>query len=145
MNLELWQILVLAVVQGITEFLPISSDGHLVVVAALLAPGGDPNRLEVPDLIVVLHAGTLASIVVFYWRRIWELLASDRKTIWLLLIATIPAVVIGLPTKLFAESILGNPILAGLFLIVTGIVLLAARAAVPGVRDHRQLTGREAL
>lgn len=145
MQLELWQILVLAVVQGITEFLPISSDGHLVVVAAALAPGGDPESLDVPDLIIVLHAGTLVSIIVFYWRRIWELLLADRRTLGLLFAATIPAVVIGLPTKLYAESVLGDPVVAGFFLMITGAVLLAAKTSDPGSRHHGQLTVREAF
>ncbi len=72
MQLALWHILILAVVQGITEFLPISSSGHLVVLSAFIA-AGNPEHLDVADLNVVLHIGTLFSIIVFYWHRIWRL------------------------------------------------------------------------
>ena len=57
MQLSLWDILILAVVQGFTEFLPVSSSGHLVVLSGLIA-SGDPRELDVADLNVVLHIGT---------------------------------------------------------------------------------------
>lgn len=145
MQLHLWQIIVLAIIQGVTEFLPISSDGHLVVAAALLAPGGNVDDLDVPDLVIVLHGGTLVSILVFYWQRLWELLRSDRRTMVLIAVATIPAVVVGLPVKLFAEAWLGSPVLAGIFLIVTGLVLLAARWSVRRNREYRELGVGEAV
>ncbi|MGE0761576.1 MAG: undecaprenyl-diphosphate phosphatase [Pirellulaceae bacterium] len=139
MELELWQIVVLAIVQGITEFLPISSDGHLVVVAALLAPGQGAESFELPDLVVVLHGGTLLSILLFYWRRIQELLWQDWHTARLIVVATIPAVLVGVPIKLFAEAWLGDPLLAGIFLIVTGLVLLTARHRPAVQRHYREL------
>jgi len=123
--LTLTQILVLAVVQGIAEFLPISSSGHLVIVAALLHPTGDLEDLSVADVNIVLHGGTLLSIVVFYWGRIWRLLGEDRRTVGLLLVGTLPAIAIGLPLKAYAEKVLENPLLAGFLLPVTGAVLLA--------------------
>jgi len=126
-----------------TEFLPISSDGHLVVAAALMAPSEAAN-LEVSDLVIVLHGGTLLSILVFYWQRILGLLRSDRRTIGLLVVATIPAVIVGLPAKLFAERWLENPLLAGIFLIVTGIVLLVAARGGRGLADYPALTYRQA-
>src|SRR5687768_6206610 len=102
MHLEFWHIVVLAVIQGITEFLPISSDGHLAIAAALFA-GGNTEMLDVPDVIVVLHGGTLMSILVFYWRRILKLLREDRHIIGLLIAATIPAVGLGLPVEMYAK------------------------------------------
>src|SRR4029453_620818 len=98
MQLSLAEILVLAVVQGVTEFLPVSSDGHLVVVSHWMQEHGSkpPN---VSDLIIVLHIGTLFSILAFYHQRIWRLLTTDRRVIGMLVVATIPAVIIGLPVK----------------------------------------------
>ena len=84
----LLHIVVLAIVQGITEFLPISSSGHLVVLGALMG-----ELSESPMLEVILHAGTLGSILVVYWRRILDLLTRDRRVIPLLFVGTIPAVV----------------------------------------------------
>lgn len=145
MQLKLWQILILAVVQGLTEFLPISSDGHLTVVAALMSPQGSPEDLEVSDLVIVLHGGTLLSIAVFYFRKVLELLVAQRRTVGLLIVATIPAVIVGLPVKMLAEEWLTNPVLAGIFLIVTGLVLILASRAKPGTRDYGSLSYREAV
>lgn len=139
MQLQLWQILVLAAVQGLTEFLPISSDGHLAVVAAMMAPDGSAESLEVSDIVIVLHGGTLLSILVFYWQRILGLLRTDRRVIGLLIAATIPAVVVGFPVKMYAEAWLTNPILAGVFLIVTGVVLIVAGRARVGTAEYSQM------
>ena len=126
MTLALPVILVLAVVQGFAEFLPISSSGHLVIVAALLSD--DPKHLEVSDVNIVLHFGTLLSIVVFYWQRIRSLLTQDRRVVGLLILGTIPAVVVGLPIKKWGEFLLEDPALAGLLLFVTaGVLLIVSR------------------
>ena len=125
MELTVWQILVLAVVQGMTEFLPVSSSGHLVIVAAFLSPQGSTEDLEVGGLNIVLHGGTLLSILVYYWHRIWRLVQQDRRTLWLLVVGTIPTVIVGVPLKLFVgDEVLANPLLAGALLPVTGILLL---------------------
>ena len=139
MHLELWHIIVLAVIQGVTEFLPISSDGHLAIAAALLA-GGKTEMLDVPDVIVVLHGGTLLSILVFYWQRIIELLLAHRRTIWLIMAATVPAVGVGLPVEMFAKEWLASVPLTGICLIVTGLVLLLAGYTVPGARHYRAMS-----
>lgn len=145
MQLELWQIVLLAIVQGVTEFLPISSDGHLAVAAALMLGSGETESLEIPDLVIVLHGGTLVSILVFYWRRIRELLQGERRTIGMLIVASVPAVAVGLPVKLFAEKWLASPLLAGVFLIVTGLVLVIARWLSPRSGHYRELKARDAL
>ncbi len=144
MQLALWHILLLAVVQGITEFLPVSSSGHLVVLSAFIA-AGNPKHLDVADVNVVLHLGTLLSIVVFYWQRIWRLLGEDRRVIGLLIIGTLPAVVIGLTIKIFFEQMIESALLAGLMLPVTGLILLWAMRGMTGKRGYSELTGREAL
>ena len=138
---SLWQVIVLAVVQGVTEFLPISSDGHLVLVAPLLfRQGGMPA--EMLDLTIALHMGTLVSILVYYRRRVAALLLEDRPTLLLLIVGTIPAVLLVLCCKwLFGdafEDALTNTLLAGCMLIVTGLALFAAQWG-GGAKDYRQL------
>jgi len=143
---SLLEIIVLAVVQGTTEFLPISSSGHLVVLAALLSPDGTAAELEIAELNVVLHGGTLGSILVFYWLRIRQLLGQDRRIVGLIVIATVPAVLIGVPLKLFAEqSVLANPLLAGCLLIVTGLMLIWVSRLPRGTRPYQELTPRQAI
>ena len=130
-----WQITALACVQGLTEFLPVSSSGHLVIAEGLL-------QVKVPDLTevnVILHAGTLASILVFYHRRILRLLDQDRRVILLLAVGTIPAAICGLIIKLYFKQFLEMPLVAGLMLPITGLMLLWV-ARRDGELDYAQLT-----
>jgi undecaprenyl-diphosphatase len=139
---ETWQILVLAVVQGIAEFLPISSSGHLVIVSALL---GNRSPADVADVNIVLHMGTLTSILVFYWREIKRLLSVDRRVIPLLVVGTIPVAIIGLIVKARFEEILASTPLAGCMLVVTGVMLMWAARHKQGTDEYQKLSALEAL
>jgi undecaprenyl-diphosphatase len=144
---SLWQVLVLAVVQGITEFLPISSDGHLVLIAPLLFNGADAPQML--DLTIVLHLGTLGSILLYYRRRIGRLFFEDRWVAMLIVLGTIPAVALVLVAKLLLddlfEPILQSKLLAGFMLPVTGIALLYSLRAGTGNRDYHELTPAQSL
>ena len=142
--MEVWQILILAVVQGVAEFLPISSSGHIVVLAAAMS-GGDPRPLDVAEVNIFLHVGTLLSILVFYWQRIWRLLGKDRRTIGLLVVGTIPAVAAGIPIKTWgSEALLSNPLLTGAMLVLTGLMLLWLGTRPAGRLDYPELSYRQA-
>src|SRR5262245_18954614 len=95
---ELWQVMVLAVVQGVTEFIPVSSDGHLALVEPLVWDGSGP-RPNGMDLTIVLHVGTLGSILVYYRRLIVRLVGEDWRVAWLMGLGTIPVVVMALICK----------------------------------------------
>jgi undecaprenyl-diphosphatase len=139
--MNLLQLILLAIVQGVTEFLPVSSSGHLIVANELL-----PEKL--PDIVgveIALHLGTLASILVFYWRRIWRLLFEDRRVIWLMIVGTLPAVVVGLPLHKFGQGILQNTLLAGLMFPVTAGLLWWSSRREPGVTSYTELTWQRAL
>lgn len=133
------KIFLLAVVQGVTEFLPISSSGHLVILADLVGADGD-TPLEINDLSIVLHVGTLLSILVFYQQRLRKLISEDRRLLIPLIVGTIPAVVVGVPAKLWFEGVLENALLAGCLLIVTGIVLILAGRVAQGEKELRDMT-----
>ena len=120
--MTLLDLLILAVVQGIAEFLPISSSGHLVIISELLDSGGASA-----DVNIVLHLGTLLSIVVFFRRRLVRLLTADRRVLWLLAVGSFPAVVLGLLIKIRYEYLLESALLTGPMLIVTGLLLLSTR------------------
>jgi len=143
MQLALWQILILAVVQGVTEFLPISSDGHLVAITPWLTGGETPADMNA--IVVMLHMGTLASILVFYRRQLLDLLTKDRQTIPLLVVGTIPAVLIGLPLEKYGDAILNSPLLAALFLPITGAIVLYAAYTREGSQRYQELTYLQAL
>lgn len=134
------EIVILAVVQGIAEFLPISSSGHLVILGSLMG-----ELKESPTLEVILHAGTLGSILVVYWRRILSLLTSDRRVIGLLVVGTIPAVIIGLTIKTQFEYILRYPMLAGAMLLVTGAMLIVLGRLKPREGEYQSMTVRNAF
>jgi undecaprenyl-diphosphatase len=111
------------VIQGLTEFLPISSSGHLVLIPELLGREG-------PDLgtTAMLHLGTLGAIIVYYRADLLRLLSFDRaarRLITLLVIGTIPAVVLGLTFESTLDRINENPGLVAGFLILTGLILLS--------------------
>ena len=117
-------------VQGLTEFLPISSSGHLVLVPALLGEAG--IDIGEPSLTVsaVLHLGTLLAVLIFYRSDLIGLakVRSDpaaRRTLGILALGTVPAVV-GLPLRSGLESIEENPPVVAGALLVTGLILVIA-------------------
>lgn len=111
------------IIQGLTEFLPISSSGHLVLIPALL---GQPA----PDLATsaMLHLGTLVAVIIYYRRDLAWMARFDRparKMITLIVIGTIPAVVLGLTFETQIEELIEDPSAVAIMLIVTGVILLA--------------------
>lgn len=133
--MDLLRVIVLAVVQGLTEFLPISSDGHLVVTDALFEAATGRKAENLLALEIVLHAGTLAAVLVAFRRQIARLLTADRRVIGLIIAGSVPAAIFGLYMKKQHRELLENPLLAGLGLIATGLVLLW------GARRAKAMTG----
>ncbi|MDX1393384.1 MAG: undecaprenyl-diphosphate phosphatase [Gemmatimonadota bacterium] len=131
---------VLGVVQGLTEFLPVSSSGHLVLADALLG-------LETPGVLVViaLHVATLLAVCWVYRRRIGELvgglLRADRESlvyIGLLVLASVPAAVIGIGFLDLLGGTFERPVVAATLLLVTGVIVWTLRysARRTGYRDQ---------
>jgi undecaprenyl-diphosphatase len=123
--LELVHMIVLAVVQGLTEFLPVSSSGHLVLTQALLGTREGDIFFD-----IVLHLGTLGSVVAVYRREILRLLRFDAvalRYILALVVGTIPAVVIGLLFKDSIEALFHSPLFAASGLFVTAGILFSTR------------------
>jgi len=134
MESPLFQALFLAVVQGLTEFLPVSSSGHLALAEKLLPGFGQPGLL----LEVILHVGTLGSIIVYYRREVLDLLRTglsflpgrppaepeSKKALFGIVIASIPTAVIGLLLVDRVEPMADSVFTVGLMLMVTGTVLL---------------------
>lgn len=117
------QILVLAIVQGLTEFLPISSSGHLVLVQNFFKISSPPIFFD-----VLVHVGTLFAVAVFLRREIKEIilnLSSERskKIIFLTILGSIPVVIVGLGLAEYIESVFSSLVLVGVSYIFTGILL----------------------
>lgn len=123
---EYLQVIVLGIVQGIAEFLPISSSGHLVLTEQLLGQLGGHSIATGKELEVMLHVGTLLSILVVYAHDLWKI-AFQPRTIAILVVATIPAAVVGLLLEDWFEQAFDSPMIAGFGLLVTAALLWVAQ------------------
>lgn len=130
--MTLWEAALLGVVQGATEFLPVSSSGHLVMVQTVLAINESGVVFE-----VALHLATLVSILLVYRTRVLDLvrdgLARDPaalRYIGLLVVATVPAGLIGVLWRDAIEALFDMPAAPGIALLVTGAFLWSSRSAV---------------
>lgn len=146
---DLFNVLILAVVQGIAEFLPISSSGHLVILGSVLQSINESEALrqmsESATVEILLHAGTLGSILLVYWRRILDLLSRDRSVVPLLILGTVPAAVIGIAIKTQFEGILKSTPLAGCMLLVTGTLLIVLGRLKPRQGAYTEMSWSSAL
>jgi undecaprenyl-diphosphatase len=126
----------LAVLQGVTELFPISSLGHTVILPALLGWRLDQAAPAFLPLIVVLHLGTAAALLVYFWRD-WLFVLNGvlgrgddgrtrdaRRLLGLIVVATLPAVVVGFAFEKFVRGLFASPLAAALFLILNGFLLL---------------------
>ncbi|HVX12692.1 MAG TPA: undecaprenyl-diphosphate phosphatase [Pirellulales bacterium] len=147
MDSHLLHLFVLAVVQGIAEFLPISSDGHLLLANEIWQRAGGGRLTDMLETEIVLHAGTLVSILVVYRQRIGRLLADDRQMIGKLIVGTLPAVVVGLPLHEIdaCRSWLEKPLLGSCLLPVTGLLVLLASRRAEGTVEYGQISYTQAL
>ena len=152
MDQQLIQAVVLGLVQGLTEFLPISSSGHLIVIPALL--GWHDPFIESLAFSVMLHVATLAALLI-YFARDWVRLVPaglatvrdrsfrddpDRRLAWLLAATTIPAVIAGVLLNDLIENAFRESRLVAITLVAGGIVLWAADRLGSRTRDMSGLT-----
>jgi undecaprenyl-diphosphatase len=154
---QLIQAIVLGIVQGLTEFLPVSSSGHLIVVPALL--GWDDPFLRSLAFSVMLHVATLLALLI-YFARDWVRLVPaglaalrdrsfrddpDRRLAWLLAVSTVPAVIAGLVLNDLVEGAFREPRLVAVTLVLGGIVLWLADRLGPRTRHLDGMTFKAAL
>lgn len=147
--------LLLGIVQGLTEFLPISSSGHLILVPwaqdyTFLSDNPDFNK----TFDVALHIGTLVGVVIYFRKDLWAMTRGffrtlserhlgdpDGKLAWIVILATIPAVIVGLLGESFIDESLGEPWMIALQLIFFG-VLLGVADRLPQRRDTGSISIR---
>ena len=152
--MDLFQALILGLVQGATEYIPVSSSAHLVIVPWLL---GWPDASFAFEVLV--QWGTLVGVFVFFWSDIWAIVTAvlrglaqgkplatfEAKLGWLVVIATIPAVVLGLLFKDWFEAAFAQPIFAGGLLILTAILLTVAERFGSQRQELEQLSWLDAV
>jgi len=116
---------ILGLIQGVTEFLPVSSSGHLAICQALFGWENPEANLAFN---VAVHLGSLAAVLIFVRRDIFAMLTTERRLIAVLAVATIPLVLVGLTFKDVVADVAANLAAVGGFLICTaGILALATR------------------
>jgi undecaprenyl-diphosphatase len=132
-DLSIGDAIILGVVEGVTEYLPVSSTGHLVVTEKLLGLGKTPESADALDwYTVIIQVGAILAVLALYWRRILELIqgligrsASGRKLLINILIAFAPAVVLGLALGDKIDEKLLKPSAVAVAWLVGGVAILA--------------------
>ncbi len=121
--MTIFEAAILGIIQGLTEFLPISSSGHLVIGQKVLGISVAGNVFE-----IVVHLGTLVSVLIVFWADIWQLITSlksapTQKYILTIVIGTIPAVVIGFLFRDVLSDAFENIKVVAVALMITGFIL----------------------
>lgn len=138
MNLDYFSAFILGIVEGITEFLPISSTGHLILTSKLLSI----NQSEfTKSFEIVIQSGAILSIIVLYFRKI----ISNPKMILYMIIGFIPSGVLGLLFYKFIKQYLFSPFVVSLMLIVWGIIFILVELLLKGRYYKLQIDAKTAL
>lgn len=120
---SVFESIILGIIQGITEFLPVSSTAHLIVFPWFLNWNGVVDTLTFD---IALHAGTLLALVIFFWKSWRELLMERQRLLGKILLGSIPAGIAGLLLNDIVAHDLRNPIIICSMLILVGFIMLAA-------------------
>jgi len=155
------QAVLIAFLQGVTELFPVSSLGHDVILPDLLRLGINQRAPEFLPFLVVLHLGTAAALLLYFWRDWWNILINlfgagherefSRKVLTMVIIATLPAVILGFMFEHKLKDLFGVPVIAAGFLFLNGFVLFIgermkrSRTSQEGQGDLRALTWKGAL
>jgi undecaprenyl-diphosphatase len=164
--MDIIQAIILGIVQGLTEFLPVSSSAHLVLVPPIIGVTySSPAQAVAFD--TLLHLGTLAAVIAYFWRDIIHIVIglvssiqdifrgnfktglkedTSKKLAWLLVIGTIPAALAGILFNKQFEALFNNYAAVGFFLLITGVLLWAAeRMKGGGDKKVKDITFKNAL
>jgi undecaprenyl-diphosphatase len=151
------QALILGIVQGLTEFLPISSSAHLVLVPYVFGWELPPEQVFSFDVLVQL--GTLVAVIGYFWKDLWQIFKAfiegirnrepfaefESRMAYLLILATIPAGVLGLFLEDIVENAFQNPRITAFFLLGTALLLWIAEVVGKRQRSIEKLTWKDAL
>lgn len=140
--MNLIEAIILGIIQGLTEFIPVSSSGHLILAEKLFGMGNGSLAFD-----VALHGGTLLALVIYFWKDIINLIKAlfvkteQTKLAWLLIIATLPAVLAGLLLESYAEDTFRSSIVVAFNLALVGLIMLWAEVQYKKAKKHTKLEG----
>ena len=149
--MDLFETVIIAIVEGLTEFLPVSSTGHMIIAQSLLGVESTPFVKAFP---VIIQFGAILSVICLYWKRFFYPDAGrEGKTYWRamydfyarLVVGVLPAVVLGLAFNDFIESNLGNVQLVAWMLIIGGVFMLFCDRIFNKGSEDTKLTYKRAL
>jgi len=165
MDITIIQAIILGIVQGLTEFLPVSSSAHLVLVPQLINVNyANPSQAVAFD--TLLHLGTLLAVIAYFWKDIIHILTGfvssildifrgkfrtglredpSKRLVWLLVIGTIPAALTGILLNKQFEALFNNYAAVGFFLLITGVLLWAAERVKTGHKEIKEVNFKNAL
>ncbi len=158
MNLNIWQTIFLALLQGVTELFPISSLGHTVIFPGLFGWGDLVRDQRFLPLIVALHLGTSIGLVIYFWRDWLQVILTLARSVkegevhrgteewvsWLIIIGCIPAGLLGVFLETPLKQLFASPLIAASFLIVNGALLfLGERIRRLGLARNSPPRGRD--
>ncbi len=152
-----FQAIILGIVQGLTEFLPVSSSGHLVLIPFLLNWNLDPQKAFIFDVLVQL--GTLFAVFVYFRKDLLAILKAffngikqrkpfaeaDSRLGWFIILATIPAGLIGLLLQDLVEAFFDSPVWTAVFLFLTAILLTVSELWSRKTRELETMTVKDSL
>jgi undecaprenyl-diphosphatase len=165
MDITIIQAIILGIVQGLTEFLPVSSSAHLVLVPQLINVNyANPSQAVAFD--TLLHLGTLLAVIAYFWKDIIHIITGfvssildifrgkfrtglredpSKRLVWLLVIGTIPAALTGILLNKQFEALFNNYAAVGFFLLITGVLLWAAERVKTGHKEIKEVNFKNAL
>lgn len=152
--MTIWETIILGILQGATEFLPISSSGHLVLVPSIL--NWSATDLS---LVAIVHQGTLLAVLVYFRRDLWQIIQAvwrglvqrqplaeaDSRLGWYIVAGSIPAGIAGLSLESFFEEAFGTPVVAAAFLLLTAVFLVIGERMLSGKKLIENLTLSDAM
>lgn len=139
--MNILEALILGIVQGLTEFLPVSSSGHLVIFERLMGVGADAVYFN-----IAVHFATLVAVCIALWEEVVKIIKKPfGKMTWLLITATIPAAVAGVLLNDLFDEISASGITVGIGLLITGAVLLATTRPIKNTRGLEEVRWHDAL
>lgn len=159
--IELLKVIFLGIVEGITEWLPISSTGHLILVEEFIKLNVTKEFWDM--FMVVIQLGAIMAVVVLYWNKIWPLqnrarekdlikryVKMDKMILWFkILVSCLPAIIIGLPFDDILEEKFSNYIVVSLMLIIYGILFIVIenynKKRMPSVNSLEDISWKMAL
>jgi undecaprenyl-diphosphatase len=150
----LFQALILGIVQGATEFLPISSSGHLVLLPAALGWDSPPLVFD-----TTVHLATLVAVVAVFWRDLVRLFVAwlrglyrrqpfqtiESRLAWFIILGTVPGILTGFFLEKTFESLFASPPAAGAFLLLTALLLILAEVVGRRYREFSKVTWLDSL